>query len=205
MRILFNSMPVVFNPIPEAVLFCVMVSWLVFVLAFGLRKRPPKTSETKRDPTSFFGIVLQGLSYGITWAIPRQYFTPIVVMPRALEFALAIVTAAIAAVAVWLCAAAIRTLGKQWTYVARVVEGHKLITQGPYRIVRNPIYAGMFGMLVATGLAVSRWWVLLIAVILFLIGNSIRIRSEEKLLHEAFGAEFEDYARRVPAMFPRLF
>jgi protein-S-isoprenylcysteine O-methyltransferase Ste14 len=205
MRILFNSMPVVFNSIPEAVLFCVMASWLVFVLAFGLRKRPPKSSETKRDPTSFLGIALQGLGYGITWAIPRQYFTPIVAMPRALEFALAIVTAAIAAVSVWLCAAAIRTLGKQWTYVARVVEGHKLITQGPYRIVRNPIYAGMFGMLVATGLAVGRWWVMLIAVILFWIGNSIRIRSEEKLLHETFGAEFEDYRRRVPAMFPRLF
>ena len=35
---------------------------------------------------------------------------------------------------VWLSASAVRTLGKQWTYVARTIEGHELITQGPYRL-----------------------------------------------------------------------
>ncbi len=88
---------------------------------------------------------------------------------------------------------------------ARLIEGHKLITEGPYRFVRNPIYLAMFGMILSTGLAISRWWVLPIAITLFLIGNAIRIRSEEKLLRESFGAEFEDYARRVPALFPRIF
>lgn len=104
-----------------------------------------------------------------------------------------------------LCLAAVRALGKQWSYVARIVEGHKLITQGPYGFVRNPIYLGMFGMLLATGLAISRWWALPIAVAVFLVGSWIRIRSEERLLRESFGAEFDDYACRVPAVFPRVF
>jgi protein-S-isoprenylcysteine O-methyltransferase Ste14 len=80
-----------------------------------------------------------------------------------------------------------------------------LITQGPYGIVRNPIYLGMFGLLLATGLAVSRWQALLAGIPLFLIGNQLRIRSEEKLLREAFGEKFAEYARRVPAFFPRIF
>jgi protein-S-isoprenylcysteine O-methyltransferase Ste14 len=105
---------------------------------------------------------------------------------------------------VWFCSAAIRALGEQWSLAARVVEGHKLVTQGPYSIVRNPIYTGMLGMLLATGLAVSHWIGLLIAIIVFAIGTSIRVRSEEKLLRETFGAEFDEYARTVPAVIPFL-
>jgi protein-S-isoprenylcysteine O-methyltransferase Ste14 len=63
----------------------------------------------------------------------------------------------------------------------------------------------MFGMLVATGLTISRWQALLAGILVFLIGNEIRIRSEEKLLRETFGSQFDEYASRVPAVFPRLF
>ena len=101
--------------------------------------------------------------------------------------------------------AAIRTLGKQWTYRARVLEGHVLITQGVYSRVRNPIYLGTLGMLISTGLAIARWPVLIGSAIVFLIGTEIRIRAEEKLLREAFGEKFEEYALRVPALVPRLF
>jgi protein-S-isoprenylcysteine O-methyltransferase Ste14 len=79
-----------------------------------------------------------------------------------------------------------------------------LITAGPYSIVRNPIYLSMLGMYVASALAVSRWPALLGGFIVFLAGTAIRIRSEEKLLRDAFGAQFDDYARRVPALLPRL-
>jgi protein-S-isoprenylcysteine O-methyltransferase Ste14 len=57
----------------------------------------------------------------------------------------------------------------------------------------------------SVGLAFSRWWTFLAAMVVFLIGNRIRIKAEEKLLRETFGAQFDDYARRVPAFFPRLF
>jgi len=59
--------------------------------------------------------------------------------------------------------------------------------------------------LLATGMAISHWIGLLIAVIVFAIGTVVRVRSEEKLLREAFGAEFEAYASKVPAVVPLLF
>jgi protein-S-isoprenylcysteine O-methyltransferase Ste14 len=112
---------------------------------------------------------------------------------------------AIAVASTWLVNAAARRLGKQWALAARLVEGHTLIQDGPYRFVRNPIYAGMFGMLVATGLAVTQWIPLLVASLLFIAGTYIRIRSEERLLREAFRSEFEAYARQVPALIPGIY
>ena len=100
---------------------------------------------------------------------------------------------------------AVKTLGKEWSITARLVEGHKLATSGPYAYVRHPIYTGMLGMLLATGLAISRWTALLVALVVFFVGTMIRIRSEEKLLREAFGKEFDDYARSVRTIIPGLY
>jgi protein-S-isoprenylcysteine O-methyltransferase Ste14 len=99
----------------------------------------------------------------------------------------------------------VRTLGREWSLEARLVEGHRLVTAGPYGMVRHPIYSAMLGKLVATALVLSHWIGLLAGVVLFAIGTAIRIGREEKLLRAQFGAEYEDYARRVPALLPRPF
>ena len=51
-------------------------------------------------------------------------------------------------------------------------------------------------------LAVSHWIGLVAGMIMFAIGTFIRVRSEEKLLRETFGNEWDEYARRVPAVVP---
>ncbi len=192
--------------LPAAIFAITAACWIGFGLVFLLRGKPAGGVETKREPASRWGILLQMIAFALVWSAPRNPFTPIALMPDWLQLSLGILTAAVAIItAIWISIAAVRALGAQWAFDARLIEGHKLITQGPYRFVRNPIYLAMFGMILSTGLAISRWWVLPIAITLFLIGNAIRIRSEEKLLRESFGAEFEDYARRVPAMLPRIF
>jgi protein-S-isoprenylcysteine O-methyltransferase Ste14 len=181
-----------------------MLSWFAFVITFLVHEKPPSPPDKKRDPSSIIGIVLQGISYLIVWTIRRVWFTPMFGSNKLLEIASAILTIFLAIGSVWFCSTAIRTLGKQWSLAARVVEGHTLVTEGPYSVVRNPIYAGMFGMLLATGLAVSHWIGLVIAMVVFAIGTFIRVRSEEKLLREMFGSEFDEYARQVPAVIPFL-
>ena len=103
----------------------------------------------------------------------------------------------------WMAVAAIRTLGKQWSYEARLIEGHRLVVAGPYSHVRHPIYTAMLGMMIATGVAFSVWWALLAALVLYAAGTAIRVRAEERLLQEAFGEDFEAYRRYVPAVIPR--
>jgi protein-S-isoprenylcysteine O-methyltransferase Ste14 len=183
----------------------VLASWFGFALIFVLRKKPPKAAESKRDRISKWGIALQSVGYFFVFYIHRPEYTPIFPMPRAAEFAVAVLTVGLAIASVGLCVWAVQTLGKQWTYAARLVEGHELIMRGPYGIVRNPIYLAMLGMMIATGLASAKWQAMLVGIVMFLVGNQVRIRSEEKLLREAFGTQFDEYAHRVPALFPRIF
>ena len=190
----------------SAVVFAVvLVCWLVFVSTFIARKRTPLAADQKRDPISITGFVLQGLSYPILWVAWRPLFTSFLPFSKAASAIFEIAAAAAAVASVVLVIAAVKTLGKEWSITARVVTGHKLATEGPYRLVRHPIYTGMLGMLLATGIAISYWPALLIALFVFFIGTIIRIRSEERLLRETFGAEFEAYTQRVPALLPGMY
>jgi len=185
----------------------VMVSWCVFAAVFlvFLFRKPPSAPDRKRERTSIIGIALQGVSYGVVWSVQRPRFTSILSLGKLFDIAAAVLAMVVAIGSVCFVSTAVRTLGKQWSLAARVLEGHKLITAGPYSVVRNPIYSGMFGMLLATGLVLSHWIGLLMAIIVFAIGTAVRVHSEEKLLREAFGAEFEAYAQKVPAVVPFLF
>jgi protein-S-isoprenylcysteine O-methyltransferase Ste14 len=191
----------------RAAFYAVIACWWIFGLTFWLRKRGPRAQETKRDWTSLVGLLLQGAAYFVVWFHPLQRggFSPVGAGSEAGQWGLAGLTVAIAVGSVWLVNSAARRLGKQWALAARLVEGHTLIQDGPYRFVRNPIYTGMLGMLVATGMVASQWLPLLISIALFLVGTYVRIRSEERLLRQAFGGEFEEYARRVPALIPGIY
>jgi protein-S-isoprenylcysteine O-methyltransferase Ste14 len=187
------------------VFIIVMACWFCFAGIFIFRKKPPPAPTRKREGVSILGIVLQGLSYSIVWIGWRRPPALFIEGGLPLQLALGLLTIALALVSLWMVLSAVRALGKQWSLTARVTEGHKLVVEGPYNIVRNPIYTGMLGMLIATGLALSRWPFLLIAVFIFLIGTIIRVRSEEKLLRETFGPEFEAYSARVHAIIPGLY
>jgi protein-S-isoprenylcysteine O-methyltransferase Ste14 len=191
----------------RAAFYGVIGCWWIFGLVFWLRKQPPRAREAKRDTSSLFGLLLQAAAYFIVWSSPLQQrrFSPTNYESPAIEWGMAVLTVALATASVFLVNWAVRRLGKQWGLSARLVEDHTLIQDGPYGLVRNPIYTGMFGMLLATGLAAGRWIPLLIAIPLFIVGTYIRVHREERLLREAFGAEFEEYARKVPSLIPGVY
>jgi len=193
------------DPIAALVCLVVLACWLGFIVVVAVGKRGSAKGAAKRDVTSTLGLAVQMAAYTICLVFFRPYFSPFLPMPKTAEIVLAAFTVVLAMASIWFCYAAARALGKHWALMARVIEGHELIQSGPFAVVRNPIYFAMLGMLIAVGLAVSRWPALLAAIVLYLLGTQIRIRAEEKLLRETFGAKFDDYARRVPALLPRLF
>ncbi len=200
-------MPIAFRSDLPAEIACaaVLLGWLGFGAIVALGKRGAAPGAAKRNWKSGVGFLLQAAAYAICFVFARTYFSAIRPMPQLAEEILAGIIVAIAVASVWFCYAAAMALGKQWALVARVIEGHELISTGPYAIVRNPIYLAMLGMYVASALAAARWPAALAGLIVFLAGTAIRVRAEENLLRGAFGVRFGDYARRVPAFFPRLF
>lgn len=182
----------------------VIICWFVFAGTFFLRKKPEVSPDKVKVPKSFWGIALQGVGFGLVWALHRTpIFSPFVDQ-YALNIVLQIFALSLSITSVVLSMSAIRELGKQWSFQARLVEDHKLVTSGVYNIVRHPIYTAMLGKLIATGIVLSHWAVLIVAVTIFLIGTIIRTRLEEKLLTDAFGAEFEKWKAKVPALIPGL-
>lgn len=84
-----------------------------------------------------------------------------------------------------------------------VRKNEALTMSGPYAYTRNPLYLG--SLLIGLGFAVASrsWWVGVVLVAMFFAIYVPVIRGEEKFLREKF-PEFEEYARRVPRMFPRI-
>jgi len=84
-----------------------------------------------------------------------------------------------------------------------VRKNEALATSGPYAYTRNPLYLGSLLIGVGFGVAARSWWVGVALIVMFFAIYIPVIRDEETFLRQKF-PEFEDYARRVPRMFPRI-
>ena len=94
-------------------------------------------------------------------------------------------------------------LGRNWSGIVTVKEGHELVTGGPYRFVRHPIYSGLLLAFVGSGLARGEWrGVVAVALVLWALWRKLRV--EERWMRERFGAAYEAYSERVAALVPYL-
>ena len=84
-----------------------------------------------------------------------------------------------------------------------VRKNEALATSGPYAYTRNPLYVGSMLMGLGFCVAARSWWVGLLLVALFLAIYVPVIRDEEAFLKQKFPG-FDEYAQRVPRMFPRF-
>jgi protein-S-isoprenylcysteine O-methyltransferase Ste14 len=94
-------------------------------------------------------------------------------------------------------------LGRLMLHEAAVQEDHALIVNGPYRFVRHPVYAGYLALLLGSGVAspnICLWLLWPIS----LLGILIQTASEEQLLRERFGEDYERYVRRTGLVVPRF-
>ncbi len=119
-------------------------------------------------------------------------FTP----PIALGWIAAVLVALGVLFAIW----ARIHLGRNWSGAPAVKEDHELVTSGPYRYVRHPIYTGIllaaFGtMLSGTAFGI---YIFIIATVLF----SFRMDKEEKIMLELFPNQYPAYQARTKRLIP---
>lgn len=95
-------------------------------------------------------------------------------------------------------------LGRHFSPQLGVQEGHRLITTGPYAVVRHPMYLGIIDFIIGTALYLNDV-ALFAAGLLFIVWFSAQSRVEERLFDAHFGAEWRDYRDRTPRLFPWSF
>ena len=92
-------------------------------------------------------------------------------------------------------------LGRLWSGRVTLKEDHAIIQTGPYSFVRHPIYTGLLIAVVGT-LLTEITLAAIAGAVLLTIGLIMKIRQEERLLTNHFGAAYDDYRIQVAGLIP---
>lgn len=167
----------------------------IFAITHFSRTRSRRDESGRRsDLTAMLGLVIEAIGAWLPFVWPHA--------GRIESAGWHWFAAALAIFSTVVIVKALIALGPQWRIQAVVTEGHQLVTSGPYRFVRHPIYAAVLGFVIAFGIAYSNWTPLAVGVAIYLIGTELRVRAEDNLLRGRFGPEFEAYRSRVRAYIP---
>ena len=174
------------------------MSWGV-VLAWGRRSGSTSSHEARQRPI----IVISGtLSFGAIILAPWEHMSYGGPLPR--EGLIPWVGILLFVVAIGLQWWALRELGPFYTSRLGIQEGHRLVTSGPYGLVRHPGY--LSGIISIIGIALSMGSLL---ATLASIGSLLlviwRIGGEEEMLLEAFGDDYRDYQRKTRKLVPLIY
>ncbi|MBZ5723823.1 MAG: isoprenylcysteine carboxylmethyltransferase family protein [Acidobacteriia bacterium] len=173
-------------------LLCWVVWWYPFV--FRAPHRQKRASITALLPTRI-GLLLETIGIGVAF----NFRVPGAAVSSPARMAGGPVLGVIGIVLAW---TAVAHLGRQFRIHAGLYVDHELVRTGPYAVVRHPIYASLLAMLLCTILLLTRWPWPVAALVLYVAGTEIRVRTEDGLLASRFGEEFEAYRRKVPAYIP---
>lgn len=95
------------------------------------------------------------------------------------------------------------TLGASWSAHVEFVAGQPLVTKGPYRLVRHPLYSSLMLMAIGLGPATANPVVTLPYAAAVVAMYLDRFRDEERLMLESFGKPYADYLLRTGRLLPR--
>jgi protein-S-isoprenylcysteine O-methyltransferase Ste14 len=95
------------------------------------------------------------------------------------------------------------SIGSGITPTSATRKEHKLVTSGPYRWVRHPLYTVGSSLFIAFGMMADNWFIAVLGILAF-IAMAIRTPKEEANLIERFGDEYREYMKRTGRFFPKF-
>jgi protein-S-isoprenylcysteine O-methyltransferase Ste14 len=95
------------------------------------------------------------------------------------------------------------SIGSGITPTSATRRQHTLVTSGPYRWVRHPLYTVGSSLFISFGMMADNWFIAGLGVLAF-IGMAIRTPKEEANLIDKFGDEYREYMKRTGRFFPKV-
>ena len=83
-----------------------------------------------------------------------------------------------------------------------VAKNRELATNGPYALVRHPLYTGNIALIAGFAIVSGQWWAAIVALAFFWFYYPTAIEYEDRKLHRLFGEQWERWAAQVPALLP---
>jgi len=175
--------------------------WILFAVIWLLAAFATKQSVYRESRLQRMRYVIPLLLGGFLLAKGHRLFDPLNhrVIPHVEALAWTGVVLCIAGFA--FCIWARFTLGRNWSGVVTLKRGHELISDGPYALVRHPIYTGLLTMFVATVIVLGHV-AGIIALPFVFVSLWIKLRYEEKLMLKQFPNEYATYQQRVKRIIP---
>jgi protein-S-isoprenylcysteine O-methyltransferase Ste14 len=96
------------------------------------------------------------------------------------------------------------TLGKSWSDTPRMIKEQTLITSGPYRLIRHPIYTAFLMILGATLMISANWLIGIAWIGMTVLEVASRISFEENLMLDFFGDQYREYMKHTGRLFPKI-
>jgi protein-S-isoprenylcysteine O-methyltransferase Ste14 len=95
------------------------------------------------------------------------------------------------------------SIGSGITPTSATRKQHILVTSGPYRWVRHPLYTVGASLFIAFGMMADNWFIAGLGVLTFIL-MAVRTPKEEANLIEKFGDEYREYMKRTGRFLPKL-
>jgi protein-S-isoprenylcysteine O-methyltransferase Ste14 len=106
--------------------------------------------------------------------------------------------------ALMLLAWILRTLGRNFSISLAIHQGHTLVTEGPYRWVRHPMYTAFILLCISFSLLSANWFIGGTGLLAYSVVAAIRTPREERMMIQQFGDAYRSYMKRSGRFLPRL-
>ena len=181
----------------------IRVCWIIFVVVWLLGATWTKRTiyrESSAERAGYWPVLIIGYFLVIKSSVLPPPFNWLVV-PHTTSSAWSGVFLCVSGLvfAIW----ARLILGRNWSGVITLKEGHELIERGPYRIARHPIYTGILAMFAGTATAMGYFGGCL-GLLLVFVSFWLKLKREEDLMLEHFPTKYAAYQRRVKRIIPFL-
>lgn len=184
----------------EHLFFMMWIAWGLYWIVSARGVKAPVRRESTLSRWAHYGpLFLSGWLLSDGGRIWRPLRVAFMTRSDTIFWIAAAVTAAGLPFTIW----ARRHLGRNWSGSVMIKADHELITTGPYRIARHPIYTGLLIAFAGNALVVGEVRGLIAFAIAF-AALWRKLRLEERFMLEQFGQAYVDYSQRVAAVVPFL-
>jgi protein-S-isoprenylcysteine O-methyltransferase len=172
-------------------------AWGIFEVTLALRARGGDPEDGDRSFVPLTLSVLAGIGLGVLaarrggdLALPGPGWWPV-------ALGLAVFASGLA-----LRAWAVHELGRFFKFTVVVQADHQVVDSGPYRLIRHPTYTGLLMAALGLGIALGTWLSIPLCLAPPLIGFSLRLTHEERVLADELGEPYRAYMRRTHRLVP---